>query len=99
MVDVINIELAAELKSNMKTEYDRYFEGDQFFNYNEKMRRVEHILQKALQCNNNDRFCYLSAKFGSGVAQVLGCDYHAKYNLYSSYTENNSTLIPAPFPP
>ncbi len=28
MVDVINVELAEKLKSNMKTEYDRYFEGD-----------------------------------------------------------------------
>ncbi len=33
------------------------------------------------------------------MAQILGFDYHAKYNLYSSYAENDSTLIPVPFPP
>ncbi len=31
MVDVINIDFAEELKSNMKIEYDQYFEGDQYF--------------------------------------------------------------------
>ena len=30
MVSVINVELAEELKSNMKAEYSRYFSGDQF---------------------------------------------------------------------
>ncbi len=33
------------------------------------------------------------------MAQILGFDYHAKYNLYSSYAENDSPFIPAPFPP
>ncbi len=35
------------------------------------------------------------------MAQILGIDYHIKYNnyLYSSYDENNSTFIPAPFLP
>ncbi len=98
MVDVINIELAAELKNNMKTEYDRYFEGDQFFNYNEKTRRVEHFLQNAPQCDNNGHFCYLTAKFGSRMAQILGFDYYVKYNLYSSYATNDSPFIPTPFP-
>ncbi len=31
MVDVINIDFVEELKSNMKIEYDQYFEGDQYF--------------------------------------------------------------------
>ncbi len=81
----------------MKTEYDRYFEDDQFFNYNEKTRRVEHFLQNAPQCDNNGHFCYLTAKFGSRMAQILGFDYHAKYNLYSSYAENDlySRTFPA----
>ncbi len=82
----------------MKTEYDQYFEGNQFFNYNEKTRRVEHFLQNAPQCDNNGHFCYLTAKFGSRMAQILGFDYYVKYNLYSSYATNDSPFIPAPFP-
>lgn len=98
MVEIINAELSEELKGNLKGQYDRYFTSNQIFNYNERTRRVERVFRRG-QCSNDGHFCRLAVKFGSRMAQVLGFDYNDMYDLYSSYVEGESGVIPAPFPP
>ena len=100
MVDVLNLELAVNLQSSLKGQYARYFKTDEFFSYDEKLRRVNLIVRKG-GCTSDDHICSLGLRFGSRTAQVLGFEYPPKYVIYGSTVKfvDEATHVPAPYPP
>lgn len=99
MIDILNYELATELRRKMKKEYERYFSSDEFLAYDERLRRLNLLVRN--ESSSNKHFRALAFRFGSRIAEVLGFDQTPKYSVYVANVQNedraNSTL--APYPP
>lgn len=99
MIDILNNELAIELREKMKTKYERYFPTDEFFAYDERLRRLSLLVRKKSAPDRHLRA--LGVRFGSRMAEVLGFEQSPKYSVYESNThdEDGLTSTPAPYLP
>lgn len=98
MLDVLNYEIASELRGKFKKKYENYFpDNDEFFAYNESRRRLK--LNVRTKSSPDEHYRGLAFRFGSRIAEVLGFDQLPKYSIYESNTQNEerSSFLSAPY--
>lgn len=99
MIDILNYELASELREKLKNKYEYYFPTDDFFTYDERLRRLDLLVRN--KSSLDEYFHAIGFRFGSRIAQVLGFDQTPKYIVYEANAQNEDRVFntPAPYLP